>query len=1163
MGVVWRGVHRTSNLPVAVKALRGDRAWDQRLLDLFAVEVRAVAGMTHPGIVLVLDHGRIPQSTEDASGGLIPAGSPYLAMELTTGGTLLDRAGLLEWPELLVLCRALLGALAHAHARGVVHRDIKPGNVLLSRPEDIRQGPRLTDFGIAHLPPSPTEEIAAPEGFFGSPSYIAPEQIDASRGPIGPWTDLYSLGCLLWAVTTNAPVFTGGTGMELASRHLTDEVGDYNPIRPVRRGFEPWLRALLTKAPHRRFQRAADAAWWLDRVDPTRPRRSSPGGASPRGRSPWSTDPRRRRPPVPFDWRPSEPAEPPLRLEGAGLGLYGLRRIPIVAREAERDRLWDALRDVEAEGAMQVVILRGASGYGKTVLARWIGERAEELGAARRVRAVHGPNGGPGTGLGPMLGRLLRSRGMEPAAVLERAEERLKRLGTPEPYVWHGLARLVAPGPHTGFATPTERYAVATAYLAAEARQRPLVLELDDVQWGDDVLRLVDHLLRVDTQTPLPLLVVVTVRDEALVKGTPAALFLDLLASRPRVQDLTLGPLDRAASARLVEELLGLHGTLAAEVVERAGGNPMFAVQLVGDWVARGLLEVRDGSFALRPGSAAQVPDDIHDVWADRFDRALSKTADTGRSAVEIAATLGVEVDIKEWSLACVKAGFTVPQGLVGALARAGLISADVAGFSFVHGMARESLERSARDARRWGAHSSAAADAVLARGLERDAERGARHLLEAGRVDEAVEQLRVAADHRTTIGEYDASDGLLDLREAALDRLRAPADDPRRSRALLQRARLLRLRGRSEEGAARAEEARQAALLAGRPGVTAAALRELGIRARDVRRLDDARTLLQQSVALYEELEDDAGLAESSRSLGLVFRIQGDYESARKSLGRALALQEAAGDLREASLSLSALAGTWLETGDAERAEVLLRRGLALIQGTGFLRGLERIWRDLGAVLASRNKLAEAAELTARARDIAEKLERDASIASISNQQGEIARKQGDLVGAEAFYRSALKAYGRVSRALTILPRVNLTLVLRAQGQWDEVRPILEVARSDAASQGRRGITDILDALILPCFARDRDWAAFDATAASLADFQDGSDRVDDDAAESLELAAEYAAGAGEPDRAAVARRFAVVRWRALGRSDRIEEIDEASPDAEQTTIDEPVPRG
>ena len=80
--------------------------------------------------------------------------------------------------------------------------------------------------------------------------------------------------------------------------------------------------------------------------------------------------------------------------------------------------------------------------------------------------------------------------------------------------------------------------------------------------------------------------VVGAVRDEALVPGSPAAVFLDLLETRPKVQSLPVGPLPPADSARLVEELLGLHGTLAAEVVDRAGGNPMFAVQLVGDWVA-------------------------------------------------------------------------------------------------------------------------------------------------------------------------------------------------------------------------------------------------------------------------------------------------------------------------------------------------------------------------------------------------------------------------------------------------------------------------------------------------------------------------------------------------------------------------------------------------
>src|SRR5688572_22379583 len=115
MGEVWRGAHRAHGTPVALKVLPGAETSE----DAFRAEVRAAAALDHPGIVVVFDCG----TTSD--------GGAWLAMELVEGGTLKDRCGRLAWPELRDTLVAILAALAHAHARGVVHRDLKPGNVLL------------------------------------------------------------------------------------------------------------------------------------------------------------------------------------------------------------------------------------------------------------------------------------------------------------------------------------------------------------------------------------------------------------------------------------------------------------------------------------------------------------------------------------------------------------------------------------------------------------------------------------------------------------------------------------------------------------------------------------------------------------------------------------------------------------------------------------------------------------------------------------------------------------------------------------------------------------------------------------------------------------------------------------------------------------------------
>ncbi|MEO0602821.1 MAG: serine/threonine-protein kinase, partial [Myxococcota bacterium] len=145
MGHVWLAQH-PEGVPVAVKLLIEDFANDERLLDIFRFEVRAVASLDHPAIVRVYDYGVVPPEAATASGGQIGAGAPWLAMEYAAGGSIAERGTVTSWEELSEMILHLLDGLAHSHARGLVHRDLKPHNVLV-RADGT---PTLTDFGIAH-----------------------------------------------------------------------------------------------------------------------------------------------------------------------------------------------------------------------------------------------------------------------------------------------------------------------------------------------------------------------------------------------------------------------------------------------------------------------------------------------------------------------------------------------------------------------------------------------------------------------------------------------------------------------------------------------------------------------------------------------------------------------------------------------------------------------------------------------------------------------------------------------------------------------------------------------------------------------------------------------------------------------------------------------------
>ena len=252
MGQVWHGVHAASGLPVAIKLIREDKP---ELAEPFLDEVRAVARLDHPNIITVLDCGRIDAEAHAASAGRLPLGSPWMVMEYCSGGSI---GGALptSWPSLRETLNDLLAALAYAHARGVLHRDLNPENVLVATAADARPGRKLTDFGLS----TPLSH-AEPGVVVGTPAYMAPEQLRGELGPQGPWTDLYQLGCLAWALATGAPPFgVDRPAAVLALAHLEVDPPPFNPRLSVPPGFESWLRKLLVKDPRRRLQHAADAA---------------------------------------------------------------------------------------------------------------------------------------------------------------------------------------------------------------------------------------------------------------------------------------------------------------------------------------------------------------------------------------------------------------------------------------------------------------------------------------------------------------------------------------------------------------------------------------------------------------------------------------------------------------------------------------------------------------------------------------------------------------------------------------------------------------------------------------------------------------------------------------------------------------------------------------
>ena len=212
MGQVWRAHDLLLGRPVAVKVLRSEYTGDELFLARFRAEAQHAAALSHPNIAAVYDYGEEP--TIDGSGEHLA----YLVMELVEGeslSTLLARSGALTVERSLDVLRQTASALAVAHEAGVVHRDVKPGNVLVRWDGTVK----ITDFGIAwsagSVPLTQTGQV------IGTASYLSPEQ--AAGAHASPASDVYALGMVGYECLAGRRAFDGDNSVTIALRHLRDQ----------------------------------------------------------------------------------------------------------------------------------------------------------------------------------------------------------------------------------------------------------------------------------------------------------------------------------------------------------------------------------------------------------------------------------------------------------------------------------------------------------------------------------------------------------------------------------------------------------------------------------------------------------------------------------------------------------------------------------------------------------------------------------------------------------------------------------------------------------------------------------------------------------------------------------------------------------------------------
>jgi serine/threonine protein kinase len=226
MSTVYRAFDVVLERPVAIKLMHREIAADSDQLERFRREARSVAQLNHAHIVTVIDAGEEP-SPEASPGTGSGVGMPYIVLEYVDGETLKDlirRDGPLDIPQAIAYAIEIARALGAAHERMIVHRDVKPQNVLI----DAEGGAKITDFGIAR---TLTEEGLTMAGrVLGTTDYVSPEQ--ALGQPVTGQSDLYSLGIVLYEMLTGEVPFHGSSPVAVAMRHVREEVPDVQLLRP-------------------------------------------------------------------------------------------------------------------------------------------------------------------------------------------------------------------------------------------------------------------------------------------------------------------------------------------------------------------------------------------------------------------------------------------------------------------------------------------------------------------------------------------------------------------------------------------------------------------------------------------------------------------------------------------------------------------------------------------------------------------------------------------------------------------------------------------------------------------------------------------------------------------------------------------------------------------
>jgi tRNA A-37 threonylcarbamoyl transferase component Bud32 len=259
MGTVFVGEHALICRPTAIKVLKADGKENQTAIARFEREVRLVSLLTHPNTITIFDYGRTSDN------------SFFYAMEFLEGLDLqqfVKKYGSLPPERAVFILRQVCGSLAEAHLRGIIHRDVKPSNIFLTKRGGLCDFVKVLDFGLAkEIPKEGEAGLSKSGGFIGTPGYIAPEEI-YGHDQIDHRSDIYNVGAVAYYLLTGQPIFASSSSVELLVDHvktIPPKPSEVSEV-PIPLELDAVVMKCLAKSPDDRFQTMTEFVEALDRV---------------------------------------------------------------------------------------------------------------------------------------------------------------------------------------------------------------------------------------------------------------------------------------------------------------------------------------------------------------------------------------------------------------------------------------------------------------------------------------------------------------------------------------------------------------------------------------------------------------------------------------------------------------------------------------------------------------------------------------------------------------------------------------------------------------------------------------------------------------------------------------------------------------------------------